>query len=95
MAKNVFTYYGTGWIKKANELGKFKNTYCSFRIYTIKECQVVTKVIEREGEKWNQTDFIDGKYVAIDKYGVKYEGKYWDVIAKIDIDILQQRFDKK
>ena len=92
---NVFVYKGVGWIKEANKLGVYKNTYQKFRIYTIKEPTHSESFFEKDGELWRRTDFTQGEYVAIDKYGVTYSGKYWDIIAKIDIDVICQRFDKK
>ncbi len=91
--EDVFTYKGKGWVKEANKLGKYKQTYEQFRIYEIKEPSHTESIVEREGALWRKTEFTQGEYVAIDKYGVTYKGKYWDIIAKIDIDVLCQQFD--
>lgn len=95
MDQQVFTYKGPGWVKEANKLGKYSKTYYGFRIYTVKPADTKVTFENREDGVWRRTDFLPGEYIAIDKYGVRYEGKYWDVIAKIDIDVLQQRFCKK
>lgn len=90
----VFIYKGVGWIKEANKLGKYKTTYYSFRIYTVDEPTHTERIEEREDGTYNVTEFTKGDYIAIDKYGVTYKGWYWDIIAKIDIDVIQQRFSK-
>ena len=92
----IFTYKGVGWVKEANKLGIYKSTYNKFRIYTIKEPTSIKSIVKREGVDglWRRTDFTQGEYVAIDKYGVTYKGKYWDIISKIDIDVMMQLYGK-
>lgn len=90
----VYTYKGVGWIKEANKLGKYRNSYKGFRIYTVVEPTHSERIEERQDGSYRITEFTKGDYIAIDKYGVTYKGWLWDVIAKIDIDFLQQQFDK-
>lgn len=90
--KNVFTYKGVGWVKEANKSGKYKKTYYGFRIYTITEPTSSDSIIEKEDGMYNVTEFTKVEYIAIDKYGVTYKGWYWNIISKIDIDVLQQKF---
>ncbi len=91
----VFTYRGVGWVREANKLGKYKKTYNGFRIYILVEPTHSERIEEREDGAYRVTEFTKGDYIAIDKYGVTYKGWYWDVIAKIDIDVLQQKLDKR
>lgn len=90
----VFIYKGVGWIKEANKLGKYKNSYNGFRIYTLVKPSCTTRIEEREDGTYSVKEFTKGDYIAIDKYGVTYKGWYWDIIAKIDIDVLIQKMQK-
>lgn len=83
-----------GWVKEANKLGRYRNTYGGFRIYVTLEPTSSSSVVEKNGELWNKTEFTRGLYIAVDRYGVTYEGELDTVISKIDIDVLQQKFDK-
>ena len=92
---NVFTYKGAGWVKEANKLGTYKKTYQGFRIYTVIAATFTTTIVEKEdGIMYNKTEFTKGRYIAIDKFGVKYKGWYWSIISKIDYDVMQQFYSK-
>ncbi|WP_346320950.1 hypothetical protein [Chitinophaga sp. YIM B06452] len=85
-----------GWIKEANKLGKYINTWKGFRFYCTVEPTSTESIIERDGEQWLRTEFTEGEYVAIDKTGMEFRGK--DKVAmcfKIDFELSRRYFEKK
>lgn len=84
------------WIKEANKLGKYDKTYQGFRIYCTKEPESIQRMEEREDGQWNVTDFIQGEYIAIDKTGLRYDGKFWDfIIPQIDKEAMRRQMSKR
>lgn len=84
------------WIKEANKIGKYEQTYKGFRFYCTKEPEIKQETFEKDGERWNRTDFIKGDFVAIDKTGLRFEGHYFDELAwKIDMEIMRRGFSKR
>lgn len=83
------------WIKEANKSGNYKNTYEGFRIYTRVEPTSSECVKEINGEMFRVTDFTKGDYLAVDSTGLIFTGWYWDIISKIDKEIIRRKMSKK
>lgn len=84
------------WVKDANKIGRYKDTYRGFRVYVTKESQIVETFFERDGSTYRRTDFIPGELVAIDRHGVTFTRPYYDHLAfDIDIELLNRYYDKR
>lgn len=82
-----------GWIKIVNRLGRYERSYEGFRIYCTKEPEIRQSIEQREDGQWRITEFIKGWFVAIDKYGVRFEASSIDQLTfKIDWEILCRKF---
>ena len=84
---NVFISGATGFIGK-NLVGHLSKNY------TVIAPTSTTTIVEKEDGMYNKTEFTKGRYIAIDKFGVKYKGWYWSIISKIDYDVMQQFYSK-
>jgi hypothetical protein len=61
------------WVKKANRRYKnYEESRKGFRIYCIRPRQRHQFIIERDGEKWLRTDFIRGRFLAINRKGLTF-----------------------
>lgn len=84
------------WVKEANKLGKYEETYDGFRIYVTKEPQVLESSFEEDGSTWLRTDFVPGEFVAIDRDGVTFTRRYLtEIYYDIDLEMLRRRLDKR
>lgn len=83
------------WIKEANKMGEYKNTYYGFRIYCIKSPEVIETIVQKSDGLYNKTEFTRGEYVGIDKSDCKYEGDLERVIALIDKELIRRRLSKR
>lgn len=82
------------WVKDANKIGEYKTTYGGYRIYCIKQPQIVERIEERETGIYRITDFVRGEFLAINKDGDKIEGYYLeDIASKIDIQEIKKRYE--
>jgi hypothetical protein len=57
------------WIKEANKIGKYVNTWGGFRIYRTKEGKINQRIETREDGVYRVTEFEKGWYVAVNKDG--------------------------
>lgn len=84
------------WIKKANKLGRYLDTYQGFRIYVIKPTEVKEEIEERPDGLYRITRFIPGELVALDKTGCRFEGNgKGEIYCKIDIETFQRACIKR
>jgi hypothetical protein len=82
-----------GWVKLANKIGRYSRSYEGFRIYCTKEPEIKQSIEERSDGTWRRTEFIKGWFVAIDKYGCRFEASSVDQLAfKIDIENFARKF---
>jgi len=83
------------WITEANKLGKYDSTHGGFRIYIVKEARTIEKTIIKNGKELEYTLHIPSHRIAIDKYGVQFEGDLHQVSFKIDMEMMARRFDQR
>jgi len=83
------------WIKEANKIGKYDETRYGFRFYIIKEPSSIESIKEINGELYRCTDFIKGEYVAVDSTGLTFTGWLWDIIPKIEKEIMRRKMSKR
>jgi hypothetical protein len=85
----------SGWIKVANSKGKYQTTKKGFRIYETKESTIKKSVVMHKGELCNRTDITPGEYFAIDINGCEFKGLYFNILSKIDFEIMRRFYSKK
>jgi len=83
-----------GWVKEANKKGKYDRTYEGFRINIIKEPTSSESLKEINGEMYRETSFTKGEYFATDSTGLVFNGWIWDIISKIDKEIMRRKMSK-
>lgn len=83
------------WIKEANKLGHYQRTYSGFRMYLVQEGTMETHYEQREGVDYKITNFTHPLFIAIDKTGLKFEGRQEDVWSKIEVEDLRRRLSKR
>jgi len=84
-----------GWIQEANKKEKYNKTHHGFRIYTVKEPEAESVTFEKDGEMYSGTEFTKGESFAIDKTGLYFSGWIWDIVPKIEKEIMRRKMSKR
>jgi len=84
-----------GWIQEANKKGKYNKTCNGFRIYTIKEPEVIHISFEKDGFIYHGTEVTKGESYAVDKTGLSFSGWIWDIVQKIEKEITRRKLSKR
>ena len=84
------------WIADANRLGVYLGSYKGYRMYCVQEVTHRVSIVERDGELWERTDIIPGKFIAIDKNGSRATHSFpFDLYVAIDLQWLQDYYQTK
>lgn len=80
-----------GWVKEANKLGEYCDTWLGYRIYIIVKPTHTESIITENGAQRLKIEFFPGEYVAVNRYEdiIECEGRD-NMIAKIEIEYLIQ-----
>lgn len=82
------------WVKEANKLGKYLQTYKGFRVYETKAATHSERFEDRPDGRFRITEFEKGEAVAIDKTGEVVHGSGIRTIGeKIDMIVLKRYFE--
>lgn len=82
------------WVKEANKLGKYLQTYKGFRLYEIKAATHSERFEDRPNGRYRITEFEKGEAVAIDKTGEVVHGSgILTLSEKIDMIVLKRYFE--
>lgn len=78
------------WIKEANKIGKYYQSYRGYRIYYVVISASKTETMEIDGKIFEHRTFEKGKLIAVNKPGNRIERySLSEVGSAIDVEIFR------